>query len=104
VAQKCVTSEYNKLVIPKEDKMSTEEIVHEAGQKLATVTFDYTEADGSNEGTREVEPYSYRNKNGQRLFFGFDTHKGAIRSFVPSSIRNIALTSNTFTPRWPVEV
>ncbi len=43
----------------------TEDIIHEAGQKSVTVRFDYTEADGSNEGTREVEPYSYRDKNGR---------------------------------------
>lgn len=83
--------------------MTTEEIIHEAGQKLVTVTFDYTEADGSNEGAREVEPYSYRDKNG-RKFFGYDLSKDSIRSFVPDNIHNIAITENTFNPRWPVEV
>jgi len=83
--------------------MSTEEIIHEAGQRLVTVTFDYTEADGSNEGVREVEPYSYQDKNG-RKFFGYDLGKDSIRAFVPENIHNIALTDNKFTPRWPVEV
>lgn len=83
--------------------MTTEEIIHEAGQKLVTVAFDYTEADGSNEGTREVEPYSYRDKNG-RKFFGYDLGKDNIRAFVPENIHNIAVTGNSFVPRWPVEV
>lgn len=83
--------------------MDTEGIIHQAGQKLVTVNFDYTETDGSNEGTREVEPYSYRDKNG-RKFFGYDLGKGSIRAFVPENIHNIALTDNNFTPRWPVEV
>jgi predicted DNA-binding transcriptional regulator YafY len=83
--------------------MSTEEVIHEAGQKLVTVTFDYTEADGSNEGTREVEPYSYRDKSG-RKFFGYDLGKNGMRSFVPENIHNIAITDHTFEPRWPVEV
>jgi len=84
--------------------MSTEDTIHEAGQKLVTITFDYSEADGSNEGTREVEPYSYREKSAQRLFYGYDVRKGAIRSFAPANIHNTALTDNSYTPRWPVEV
>lgn len=83
--------------------MTTQETIHEAGQKLVTVTFDYTEADGTNEGTREVEPYSYRDKNGIK-FMGYDLRKDGIRAFVPGNIHNIALTGNSFTPRWEVEV
>ncbi len=84
--------------------MSTEQTISEAGQKLLTVTFDYTEADGSNEGTREVEPYSYRETAGTRKFMGYDIRKGSIRSFIPANIHNIKMTDNHFTPRWPVEV
>ena len=83
--------------------MTTEEVIHEAGRRLLTVTFDYTEADGTNEGTREVEPYSYRDKNGLK-FFGYDLGKGSIRAFVPENIHNIAISERGFTPRWTVEV
>ena len=85
--------------------MSAESIIHEAGKNLVTVTFDYTEKDGSNEGVREVEPYSYRrNSDGQKLFYGFDLGKNGTRSFRTRYIHNIKLTSNSFRPRWPVEV
>ena len=40
------------------------ETIIEAGQNLKTIKIDYTEKDGSNEGYREVEPYSFREKNG----------------------------------------
>lgn len=83
--------------------MTTEETIKNAGAKLVTVKFDYLEADGSNEGEREVEPYSYRDKNG-RKFFGYDIKKKEIRSFIPKNINNIVLTENSFKPRWPVEV
>jgi predicted DNA-binding transcriptional regulator YafY len=83
--------------------MTTEEIIHEAGQKLLTVIFDYTEADGTNEGQREVEPYSYRDKSG-RKFMGYDLRKSGIRAFIPENIHNISITDNKFEPRWPVEV
>ena len=36
----------------------------EAVRNLKTILIDYTVKDGSNEGLREVEPYSFREKNG----------------------------------------
>lgn len=83
--------------------MNTEEVIHEAGKKLVTVTFDYTESDGTNEGTREVEPYSYRETAGTRKFMGYDVQKNGMRSFLPKNIHNITMTDNTYAPRWAVE-
>ena len=74
-----------------------------AGQKLKTILIDYTEKDGSNEGLREVEPYSFRIKNGIELFYGYDLKKGGIRSFIIESINEIQFTDNSYTPRWDVE-
>jgi predicted DNA-binding transcriptional regulator YafY len=74
-----------------------------AGRQLKTILLDYTEKDGSNEGPREIEPYSFRTKGGQEYFFGFDTHKGGIRSFLITSINSIEITEKTYEPRWPVE-
>ena len=84
--------------------MTTEEVIHEAGQKLVTVRFDYTEQDGSNEGAREVEPYSYRVKGKQKLFYGFDIGKNDTRSFYLLNMHNIEITNNKYVPRWEVEV
>ena len=47
------------------------EIIIEAGKRLNTILIDYTEKDGSNEGLREVEPYSFREKNGVTYFLWF---------------------------------
>ena len=47
------------------------EKIIEAGQQLKTILIDYTEKDGSNEGWREVEPYSFKIKKGiSSLNFG----------------------------------
>ena len=54
--------------------MSVKEIIVNAGRNLKTVRIDYTEKDGSNEGWREVEPYSFKSGN---LFFGYDIKKRA---------------------------
>jgi predicted DNA-binding transcriptional regulator YafY len=84
--------------------MDVEAMISRAGKELRTVQFSYVEEDGSNEGIREVEPYSYRDRPGVRLFFGYDIAKDGIRSFKPEMIQGIAITNNNFTPRWPVEV
>ncbi len=72
----------------------------EAGQNLKTVLIEYTEKDGSNEGWREVEPYSFRPGN---LFFGYDVQKGGTRAFKIDRINKIKVTNNSYTPRWEVE-
>lgn len=77
--------------------------IKQAGQSLQTLLIDYTEKDGSNEGWREVEPYSFRDKEGVMFFFGFDIQKGGIRQFNVENINDTKITTNTYTPRWPVE-
>ena len=78
-------------------------LIIEAGQKLKTILIDYTEKDGSNEGWREVEPYSFKMKNGTEYFYGFDLKKGGIRAFIINSINDVEMTDNTYEPRWSVE-
>ena len=46
------------------------DIIIEAGQNLKTINIDYTEKDGSNEGWREVEPYSLGKKMELNIFMG----------------------------------
>ena len=75
-----------------------------AGQSLKTILIDYTEQDGSNEGLREIEPYSFRGKNEKALFFGYDIKKHGIRSFNINTINKVVITDNSYSPRWPVEL
>lgn len=72
----------------------------EAGQNLKTILIDYTEKDGSNEGWREVEPYSFRPGN---LFFGYDIGKGGTRAFKIDRINKLEITNNSYVPKWNVE-
>ncbi len=71
-----------------------------AGQNLKTLRIDYTEKDGSNEGWREVEPYSFRPDN---LLFAHDIRKGSTRSFKIDRINKIEITNNSYVPKWNVE-
>lgn len=83
--------------------MGIKEKIIEAGRSLRTILIDYTETDGSNEGLRELEPYSFRIKSGVEYFYGYDIVKKGIRSFKLNRINSVSITENTFKPRWPVE-
>lgn len=77
--------------------------IRSAGKSLKTILIDYTKQDGTNEGLREVEPYSFRYRGGKTLFFGYDIKKSDIRSFDVNNINKIIFTDNLYSPRWPVE-
>jgi predicted DNA-binding transcriptional regulator YafY len=84
-------------------QMDIRAIIASAGRKQKTIIITAREEDGSVE-TREAEPYSYRFKGGNELFFCYDILKQGTRSFIVSRIISVQETSNTFTPRWKVEV
>jgi len=79
------------------------DLIIKAGQNLKTIKINYTEKDGSNEGWREIEPYSFREKNGIEYFYGFDIKKNGIRGFLMASINDVQITENRYNPRWDVE-
>lgn len=82
----------------------TERQIREAGKSLKILQITYEEKDGTNEGWREVEPYSIKEKGSNRLFFGWDIKKEGIRAFILASILSIKITEKTFSPRFPVEL
>ena len=83
--------------------MEIKKTIIAAGKTLKTININYTEKDGTNEGEREVEPYSFRNKNGIEYFYAYDIQKGGIRNFIIENINKIEITDNNYTPRWDVE-
>jgi predicted DNA-binding transcriptional regulator YafY len=83
--------------------MSIRDIISSAGRNLHTIIITAREDDGSFE-TRETEPYSYRITGNDEKFFCYDIKKGGMRNFHVSNIISVKETSQTFTPRWPVEV
>lgn len=83
--------------------MTIKEIISQAGRNNHTIILIAEEKDGSVE-TREAEPYSYRNKGGNELFYCYDISKGGLRSFNVSKIISVKETDHAFSPRWPVEV
>ncbi|QDS14265.1 hypothetical protein [Xanthomonas arboricola] len=83
--------------------MSIKETIASAGQNLHTVLVTAREDDGSIE-TREAEPYSYRITAGTEKFFCYDIIRKGTRNFHVQKIISVEETSNSFIPRWEVEV
>ncbi|MGK2941006.1 MAG: WYL domain-containing protein [Immundisolibacter sp.] len=83
--------------------MNIKDAIASAGRNLHTIIITAREDDGSIE-TREAEPYSYRFTGGDEKFFCYDIHKNGTRNFHVSKIISAEETSNSFTPRWAVEV
>jgi len=83
--------------------MSIKDSIASAGRNEHTIMITAREDDGSVE-TREAEPYSYRMTGGDEKFFCYDIRKDGIRNFHVSKIISVEETSNSFSPRWPVEV
>ena len=83
--------------------MSIKDSIASAGRNEHTIMIRAREDDGSVE-TREAEPYSYRMTGGDEKFFCYDIRKDGIRNFHVSKIISVEETSNSFSPRWPVEV
>jgi predicted DNA-binding transcriptional regulator YafY len=64
----------------------------------------YTEIDGTNEGWRNVEPYSFRGEGESEALFAWDVHKDGIRRFTLSRINQAETTLDNFSPRYPIEI
>jgi len=78
--------------------------IKQAGRTKTVLRIMYTEKDGSNEGWRHVEPYSFRGEGESEALFAWDIEKDGIRRFTLGRIDNAELTAKTFIPRYPVEI
>ncbi len=80
------------------DYGSVIELIHKAGRELKMLNITY---DGL---SREVEPYSFREKSTGRLFYGFCSIHGRIHSFKPERMTHCEISQKSFNPRWEVEL
>lgn len=80
------------------------ETIKQAGQSRVIIKIIYTEKDGTSEGWRYIEPYSFRGEGESEALFAWDVNKDGIRRFTLSRIDQAELTSESFVPRYPVEI
>ena len=74
-------------------------VIVTAAHNLHTVEITYSKISGE-VVQHEVEPYSTRGNK----FYGFRTDVGEIRAFIIDNIIDAIETTNSFSPRWPVEL
>jgi predicted DNA-binding transcriptional regulator YafY len=80
------------------------DIIKLAGRSQKVLRILYLEKDGTSEGWRYVEPYSLSHDNGEYGLFAWDRNKNGIRRFSLIRIQNIEITSESYTPRYPIEI
>lgn len=78
--------------------------IKQAGRTQTVLRILYTEKDGSNDGWRDVEPYSFRGDGVEEALFAWDTQKDGIRRFTLSRIDQVEQTLVHFSPRYPIEI
>ena len=64
----------------------------------------YLEKDGTNEGWRYVEPYSFSHDNGEDGLFAWDISKEGIRRFSVDRINDVEITEQVYKPRYEIEI
>lgn len=64
----------------------------------------YQEKDGSRDGWRYVEPYSFSNDNGADGLFAWDINKAGIRRFSMDRIEDVQITDKIYNPRYEIEI
>ncbi|MFA6526325.1 MAG: WYL domain-containing protein [Candidatus Buchananbacteria bacterium] len=85
-------------------KVGILEIIRESAQARKVLKIIYIEKDGSSEGWRYVEPYSFSHDNGESGLFAWDINKGGIRRFSLERIVDAEVTQDTYLDRYNVEI
>ena len=78
--------------------------IKQAAREKKVLRIIYLEKDGTSEGWRYVEPYSFSKDEGEQGLFAWDISKGGIRRFSLERITQAEITEQTYTPRYPVEI
>jgi predicted DNA-binding transcriptional regulator YafY len=80
------------------------ETIKQAARQRKILKIVYIETDGTSEGWRNVEPYSFRDIDGKTSFFAWDIEKNGIRRFILERIQQAKTTNSSFVPRYPIEI
>lgn len=80
------------------------ETIKQAARERKILKIIYREKDGTNEGWRHIEPYSFSHDDGEDGFFAWDINKGGIRRFSINRIEDAQITDKIYNPRYEVEI
>jgi len=80
------------------------EVIKQAARQQKVLRIIYNEKDGSTEGWRYVEPYSFSHDEGNEALFAWDISKNGIRRFTIERISQAEVTHDSYNPRYPMEI
>jgi predicted DNA-binding transcriptional regulator YafY len=80
------------------------ETIKTAARERKIIKIIYREKDGSSEGWRHVESYSFSHDDGEVGLFAWDISKGGIRRFSIDRISDVEITEDLYNPRYAVEI
>jgi len=80
------------------------EIIKQAAKERKILKIVYREKDGTSEGWRYVEPYSFSHDDGETGLFAWDISKGGIRRFSIERIADVQIDDETYNPRFAIEI
>jgi len=80
------------------------ETIKQAAKERRVLRIIYIEKDGTPEGWRYVEPYSFKEFDEGIGLFGWDRGKEGIRLFMVNRIQNAEITEIEYSPRYPIEI
>ncbi|OIO49645.1 MAG: hypothetical protein CO042_02530 [Parcubacteria group bacterium CG_4_9_14_0_2_um_filter_41_8] len=78
--------------------------IKQAAHERKVLKIIYIEKDGTSEGWRYVEPYSFTDGGNEEALFAWDRDKNGIRRFIINRISEAEITSQDFTPRYNIEI
>jgi len=80
------------------------ETIKQSAQERKVLRIFYIEKDGTTEGWRHVEPYSFSHDDGEEGLFAWDITKDGIRRFSLERIKQAEITDREYVPRYNVEI
>jgi len=78
--------------------------IKQASSTKTILRIIYAEKDGTSEGWRYIEPYSFCGVGESEALFAWDITKNGIRRFTLSRVTQAELTNDHFISRYPVEI
>ena len=78
--------------------------IKQAARSKQVLRIIYIEKDGTTEGWRYVEPYSFSKDDGEQGLFAWDRTKNGIRRFSIDRISQAEISSENYAPRYQIEI
>jgi predicted DNA-binding transcriptional regulator YafY len=78
--------------------------IKKAARERRVLRIIYVEKNGTSEGWRRVEPYSFSKDEFKKALFAWDIGKAGMRRFIIARISQAEIADSSYAPRYQIEV